>query len=111
MHDGSQQYGCNVPPMHLACTAVSLGACPHLAKVDERPLRCSEDESGWSRGRTLPAASRGSWRDCRRTPRSCSAAAGSMARRLPSGARGPCRMGRPLARPQSKQGPWITGGR
>jgi hypothetical protein len=49
MHDGSQQYGCNVPPMHLACTAVSLAACPHLAKVGERPLRCSEDE-----GRLVP---------------------------------------------------------
>ncbi|HEY5411963.1 MAG TPA: hypothetical protein VIJ94_14670, partial [Caulobacteraceae bacterium] len=42
--DGSQQYGCNVPPMHRACTTRALGACPHLARVSERPFRCSNDE-------------------------------------------------------------------
>ena len=44
LHDGSQQYGCNVPPMHRACTSRALGACPHLSRLSERPLRCSDDE-------------------------------------------------------------------
>jgi hypothetical protein len=43
LHDGSQQYGCNVPPMHHACTARAADACPHLAKVAEPPLRCTDD--------------------------------------------------------------------
>ena len=42
--DGSQQYGCNVPPMHRACTVRASHACPHLAKVREPPLRCGRDE-------------------------------------------------------------------
>ena len=42
--DGSQQYGLNVPPMHRACTIRARHNCPHLAKVDEPPLRCSSDE-------------------------------------------------------------------
>jgi hypothetical protein len=44
LHDGSQQYGCNVPPMHRACTLRARNACPHLAKVDEPPLRLGRDE-------------------------------------------------------------------
>ncbi len=44
LHDGTQQYGCNVPPMHRACTLRALHACPHLIKIDEPPLRCSRDE-------------------------------------------------------------------
>ncbi|HEY3697637.1 hypothetical protein [Phenylobacterium sp.] len=44
LQDGTQQYGCNVPPMHRACTTRALRDCPHLAKVRERPLRCSGDE-------------------------------------------------------------------
>jgi len=44
LHDGSQQYGLNVPPMHRACAARARRACPHLAKVDEPPLRCTSDE-------------------------------------------------------------------
>ena len=44
LHDGSQQYGCNVPPMHRACTVRALHACPHLAKVSEPALRCGRDD-------------------------------------------------------------------
>ena len=44
MQDGSQQYGLNVPPMHRACTVRARYACPHLAKIDEPPLRCASDE-------------------------------------------------------------------
>ena len=42
--DGSQQYGCNVPPMHRACAVRARHACPHLGKIDEPPLRCPRDE-------------------------------------------------------------------
>jgi hypothetical protein len=49
MQDGSQQYGLNVPPMHRACTTRAARNCPHLAKVDEPPLRCIGDE-----GRLIP---------------------------------------------------------
>jgi hypothetical protein len=44
LHDGSQQYGCNVPPMHRTCALRARHACPHLGKVDEPPLRCTRDE-------------------------------------------------------------------
>lgn len=44
LQDGSQQYGCNVPPMHRACAVRARHACPHLGKVDEPPLRCTRDE-------------------------------------------------------------------
>ena len=44
LQDGSQQYGCNVPPMHRACAIRASHACPHLTKVRETPLRCSRDE-------------------------------------------------------------------
>ena len=44
LQDGSEQYGCNLPPMHRACTVRARHACPHLAKVDEPPLRCGRDE-------------------------------------------------------------------
>jgi hypothetical protein len=44
LHDGSQQYGCNVPPIHHACTARALDACPHLSRLLEHPLKCSADE-------------------------------------------------------------------
>lgn len=44
LHDGTQQYGCNVPPMHRACAVRAAHACPHLQKVDEPPLRCGRDE-------------------------------------------------------------------
>jgi hypothetical protein len=43
LHDGSQQYGCNVPPMHRTCTVRAAHACPHLLKVAEPPLRCTRD--------------------------------------------------------------------
>ena len=44
LHDGTRQYGCNVPPMHRACTVRALHACPHLGRIDEPPLRCGRDE-------------------------------------------------------------------
>jgi hypothetical protein len=44
LHDGTQQYGCNVPPMHGACAQRAAAACPHLTKVSEPPLRCARDE-------------------------------------------------------------------
>ncbi len=44
LQDGSQQYGCNVPPIHYACTARALEACPHLSRLMERPLKCSPEE-------------------------------------------------------------------
>lgn len=44
LQDGTQQYGCNLPPMHRACAVRASHACPHLAKVREPPLRCSRDE-------------------------------------------------------------------
>ena len=44
LHDGSQQYGCNVPPMHRTCTVRALHNCPHLAKVSEPALRCGRDD-------------------------------------------------------------------
>ena len=44
LHDGAQQYGLNVPPMHRACCVRARNACPHLQKIDEPPLRCSLDE-------------------------------------------------------------------
>lgn len=44
LHDGTQQFGCNVPPMHRACSHRAFEACPHLSRLVERPLRCTEDE-------------------------------------------------------------------
>lgn len=44
LHDGGQQYGCNVPPMHRACAERAARECPHLAKIDEPPLACGQDE-------------------------------------------------------------------
>jgi hypothetical protein len=49
LQDGSQQYGLNVPPMHRACSIRAKNACPHLAKVNEPPLRCTSDD-----GRLIP---------------------------------------------------------
>jgi hypothetical protein len=43
LHDGTEQYGCNVPPMHRACAVRARYACPHLQKIDEPPLRCTRD--------------------------------------------------------------------
>jgi hypothetical protein len=44
LSDGSQQYGCNVPPMHRACAERARSVCPHLSRIDEPPLRCTSDE-------------------------------------------------------------------
>jgi len=44
LHDGTQGYGCNVPPVHLACAKRALRECPHLSHLVERPLRCGSDE-------------------------------------------------------------------
>jgi hypothetical protein len=45
LHDGGQQYGCNVPPIHLACARRALAACPHLTKLADAPLKCDTDDS------------------------------------------------------------------
>ena len=42
--DGTQQYGCNVPPIHRACALRAAEECPHLSRLRERPLACSGDE-------------------------------------------------------------------
>jgi hypothetical protein len=44
LHDGTRQYGCNVPPMHKACTLRANQDCPHLTKIAEPPLRLDRDE-------------------------------------------------------------------
>jgi len=44
LHDGTQQYGCNVPPIHKACTHRAGLECPHLSKLQESPLRVVGDE-------------------------------------------------------------------
>ncbi|HEY9217426.1 MAG TPA: hypothetical protein VIO94_05205 [Phenylobacterium sp.] len=51
LEDGSKLYGCNVPPMHRACSVRARHACPHLGKVDEPPLRLGSDQ-GWLIPRT-----------------------------------------------------------
>ena len=42
--DGTQQYGCNVSPVHWSCAVRASHDCPHLAKLQERPIRCSGDD-------------------------------------------------------------------
>lgn len=49
LHDGSQQFGCNVPTMHLGCAERAAAACPHLTKVDDFILKCGSDD-----GRLIP---------------------------------------------------------
>ncbi|HLI66552.1 MAG TPA: hypothetical protein VKU90_09320 [Caulobacteraceae bacterium] len=44
LHDGTQQYGCNVSPIHLACAERAARDCPQLNRLREHPLRCSDDE-------------------------------------------------------------------
>ena len=46
LHDGTQQYGCNVPPIHKACAGRAATDCPHLSRVAETPLRCSPADEG-----------------------------------------------------------------
>ncbi|MET0294183.1 MAG: hypothetical protein ABW042_04145 [Phenylobacterium sp.] len=47
--DGTQRYGCNVPPVHRRCADRAARLCPHLTRLDERPIRCGPDE-----GRLVP---------------------------------------------------------
>nr|QQZ49687.1 hypothetical protein JKL49_22945 [Phenylobacterium glaciei] len=56
--DGSQQYGCNVPPMHRACALRASHACPHLGKVSEAPCAAPATRAG---SFTAPTSRRG-WR-------------------------------------------------
>jgi hypothetical protein len=49
LHDGAEQWGCNVPPMHLTCAERALAECPHLSRLEDRPLRCEGDD-----GRLIP---------------------------------------------------------
>jgi hypothetical protein len=44
LHDGTQQYGCNVPPIHKACTERAAAECPHLSRLQETPLKVVGDE-------------------------------------------------------------------
>lgn len=44
LHDGSIGWGCNVPPIHLACAELARAECPHLSKLAEAPLRLDGDE-------------------------------------------------------------------
>jgi hypothetical protein len=44
MHDGSRQYGCNVPPLHLTCARRAARQCPHLAKLYDMPVPCPSAE-------------------------------------------------------------------
>jgi hypothetical protein len=44
LHDGAQQYGCNVSPIHGSCAVRARHDCPHLAKLYESPLACPDDE-------------------------------------------------------------------
>ncbi len=46
LHDGTQQYGCNVAPVHWACAERARRDCPHLARLDEHPLPCPTDDDG-----------------------------------------------------------------
>lgn len=49
LQDGTEQWGCNVPPMHLACCERALAECPHLSRLEDRPLSCAADD-----GRLIP---------------------------------------------------------
>ena len=42
--DGTQQYGCNVSPLHRACASRARHDCPQLTRLGESPLRCPADE-------------------------------------------------------------------
>lgn len=44
MGDGTRQYGCNVPPLHLACAKRARAQCPHLARLMDEPMPCPADE-------------------------------------------------------------------
>jgi hypothetical protein len=46
MTDGSVGWGCNVPPLHRACAEKAHAQCPHLGRLDDRPLRCLRDDPG-----------------------------------------------------------------
>ena len=54
LHDGSELYGCNVPPVHLACALEAMQVCPHLSRLGERPLRCDDADDGRLIERTDP---------------------------------------------------------
>ncbi len=44
LHDGSIGYGCNVPPLHLACARRAGADCPHLGRLHDSPAACIGDE-------------------------------------------------------------------
>jgi hypothetical protein len=44
MDDGSERYGGNVPPVHIACAQRAQRQCPHLRKAMARPVACPADE-------------------------------------------------------------------
>ncbi len=45
LHDGTRQYGCNVPPLHLACARRAARECPHLGKLYDLPVAWPGGES------------------------------------------------------------------
>lgn len=49
MADGSVQYGCNVPPLHLACAKTARRLCPHLGRLQDEPVACPAEA-----GRLIP---------------------------------------------------------
>ncbi|CAN7505250.1 hypothetical protein LJR164_003458 [Phenylobacterium sp. LjRoot164] len=44
LREGGELYACNVPPMHRACADRARDLCPHLARLDDAPLRCDADD-------------------------------------------------------------------
>jgi hypothetical protein len=38
LHDGTEGFGCNVPPMHRTCALIATGQCPHLGRLVEPPF-------------------------------------------------------------------------
>lgn len=38
LHDGTRQYGCNVPPLHAACARRAATHCPHLGRLYDQPV-------------------------------------------------------------------------
>ena len=45
LHDGSQLYGGNVPPVHKACAERAARLCPHLRRAFAEPVRCPAEPS------------------------------------------------------------------
>lgn len=44
LQDGQVAYGCNVPPLHLACARKARRMCPHLGRLQEEPVACPAED-------------------------------------------------------------------